>query len=150
MWPEGTTEHDHLRCEPNVRSVLEPPDSVAVAAAALSAAQRAKVAEGLADGSRVARLDGRARTLIANYRHGWHRDSEFVVDGSGVRFYTCRDALRLMGFPESWAVAGWPNGDRGREGARGVPAIVSPDWERRLPAGDHRDREEVMRAAGCS
>ena len=94
-------------------SVLETPDSVGVAAAALSAAQRAKVAEGLADCSRVARLEGRARTLIANYRHGWHRDSEFVVDGSGVRFYTCREALRLMGFPESWAVAGWPNSDRG-------------------------------------
>ena len=150
-WPEGTTEHDHLRCEPNVRSVLEPPDSVAVAAAALSAAQRAKVAEGLADGSRVARLDGRARTLIANYRHGWHRDSEFVVDGSGVRFYTCREALRLMGFPESWAVAGWPNGDRGGKALEAYQRSYRQIGNAVCPPVITAIAREVMRAAGfCS
>jgi site-specific DNA-cytosine methylase len=56
---------------------------------------------------RLAWLDGAARTLMSNYRRGWSRYSEFVP-GAGehrpARFYTRREAARLMGFPDWYSV----------------------------------------------
>lgn len=73
---------------------------------------------------RLVWLDGAARTLMSNYRKGWSRYSEFIAsDGSGSggagaqgqggavegevappRFYTRREAARLMGFPDTFKV----------------------------------------------
>jgi DNA (cytosine-5)-methyltransferase 1 len=96
-----------------VRSLLEPEGSDAVAAAALSAEQWAKVAPKLK--GRVAELDGTARTLMSTYRSGWHQHSEFIVrpDGAGGRFYTTRECARIMGFPDSFVVPGHPDRSRG-------------------------------------
>ena len=121
-----------------MRSILEPVDSVAVKAAALSSDQFGRVAPWMeADesgrASRLARLDGYARTLMATYRSGWQRHSEFLPhpiaaqrDASGTRaamgaeavcagarFYTGREAARIMGFPESFMVPGYPTREHG-------------------------------------
>ena len=134
-----------------VRSILEPADSIAVAAAALTPDQYARIKPFMHDGraaahrargerggqqkSRLARLDGYARTLMASYRSSWQRHSEFLPygrveegDGSGptangadgtsstgrgARFYTAREAARIMGFPDSFVVPGHPTREHG-------------------------------------
>ena len=143
---------------PTVRSVLEPAGSTAVEAAALSRAQYARIREFMQPGRgcRAARLDNAARTLMASYRSGWLRHSEFVPMGGsvaasgagegsgsagrggrgggcgqgqasehgggssgeaeteeGARFYTAREAARIMGFPESFIIPGHPTHEHG-------------------------------------
>ena len=72
----------------------------------------AKVRAGIEDGHRAANLDGAARTLRASYRSGWTVSSEFVRCGDGAaRFYTCREAARLMGFPDDFVIPGHHNGE---------------------------------------
>ena len=85
-----------------VRDVLE---AAAPADAYLTAAQAATVAETGADAAtrRLAWLDGAARTLMSNYRQGFKFHSEFVP-GEPPRFYTRREAARIMGFPDAFDV----------------------------------------------
>ena len=52
---------------------------------------------------RLAWLDGAARTLMSNYRQGFKFHSEFVP-GEPPRFYTRREAARIMGFPDAFDV----------------------------------------------
>ena len=118
-------------CVP-LRAVLEPDDSPAVCAARLSPQQYNKLRQSMEDGSRVARVEGLARTLVASYRASWQRHSELLRTrggatlvasrgcegtsdgvGDGARFFTAREAARLMGFPESFTIPGHPDQARG-------------------------------------
>jgi DNA (cytosine-5)-methyltransferase 1 len=102
-WPPGLNGGETR----SVSSILELADSPAVAAAMLTAQQYAKVRSGIEDGSRKVALDGLSRTLRASYRSGWTLNSEFVPCGeNAARFYTCREAARLMGFPEDFVIPG--------------------------------------------
>ena len=85
-----------------VRDVLE---AAAPADAYLTAAQASVVASTGADAAtrRLAWLDGAARTLMSNYRQGFKFHSEFVP-GEPPRFYTRREAARIMGFPDAFDV----------------------------------------------
>eukprot|EP00854_Cymbomonas_tetramitiformis_P006477 gene6477-7766_t len=70
--------------------------------------------------SRLANLEGAARTLMSSYRRGYSQLSEFVPvegdsDGNGERhaggsgkprFYTPRECARLQGFPEAFQLEG--------------------------------------------
>jgi len=134
-----------------LKAVLEPDDSPAVRAARLTEQQYAKIKQCMEDGSRAARVEGLARTLLASYRGSWTRYSELlrmrdgttlVVDpgsshgvdsghgpsssagttngvsgddeGNGARFFTAREATRLMGFPESFLIPGRPDARGGK------------------------------------
>ena len=85
-----------------VRDVLE---AEAPADAYLTVAQASVVASTGADAAtrRLAWLDGAARTLMSNYRQGFKFHSEFVP-GEPPRFYTRREAARIMGFPDAFDV----------------------------------------------
>eukprot|EP00978_Attheya_sp_CCMP212_P017245 scaffold45850_cov46-Attheya_sp.AAC.1 len=115
---------------PTLGSILESDDSVAVLAAALTRDQCQRVQHLLSPSAgrscRAARLDGMARTLMASYRSGWQKHSEFVVNHSpthsttigdeyefewSARFYTAREAARIMGFPDGYVIPGHPTRD---------------------------------------
>ena len=188
-WPHNQSQHPADCCVDGcrpLRSILEPDDSVAVRAASLTTAQYAKVRRGMADGSRVAKLDRPSLCLMSSYRSGWTRQAckllrtcqgATVLDddrgmhggavvgiyggaapvdapdgaesdgdegvsgedgggkecgdatnvnvagsagghnegasGEGARFYTAREATRLMGFPESFRIPGHPTPEHG-------------------------------------
>jgi DNA (cytosine-5)-methyltransferase 1 len=107
---------------PTLGSILECDDSVSVQAAALTRDQYERVQQWLdpllsaGRSCRAARLDGIARTLMASYRSGWHKHSEFVVSPishDSARFYTAREAARIMGFPDGYLIPGHPTRDHG-------------------------------------
>ena len=110
-----------------LRHVLEadPP-----ADCALSANQWANVArrgDGAADvaARRLCWPDGAARTLMANYKRGYAMYSEFVPSTDGPpRFYTRREAARLMGFPDAFSVDHGHGGPGGRGGGGSADANV--------------------------
>lgn len=90
-----------------IREVLDPP-SAATDAIALSEHQWAKVVEhegGLEAtcARRLVQLDGQAQCLRSQYRRDWKYISQFVPRESGLpRFFTHRECLRIMGFPDSF------------------------------------------------
>mmetsp|Transcript_31824 Transcript_31824/g.46826 ORF Transcript_31824/g.46826 Transcript_31824/m.46826 type:complete len:485 (+) Transcript_31824:33-1487(+) len=113
VWPLNDCDADGNEITITVRSILEPKDSAAVQAATLLPTQYKRVQEFLTPSagrsSRAVRPDGIARTLMASYRSGFLKHSEFVVlNDHSARFYTGREAARIMGFPDSYIVPGCP------------------------------------------
>ena len=104
-----------------LRTVLEDPLAPAAAAAELTQSQWAQMQSSLTyqkcPASRIARLDGPARTLISSYKGGSSYYAEVVAEESDgtrrdgesrPRFFTARECCRIMGFPESYRIPGDP------------------------------------------
>lgn len=61
---------------------------------------------------RMVRLGGVARTLTSSYKSGFYMYSEFVPppkEGSEPRFWSPREAARIMGFPETFTLGACKN-----------------------------------------
>eukprot|EP00299_Pterocystis_sp_00344_P013879 c6843_g1_i1.p1 GENE.c6843_g1_i1~~c6843_g1_i1.p1 ORF type:complete len:528 (+),score=119.49 c6843_g1_i1:22-1584(+) len=100
-WPDTSSE-----CSLTIRDILES-DDVVGNRHTLTDHQWRKVQQTAHYKShperRIAKLDGAARTLRGNYRHGFAWFSEFVAtSASRPRFFTPRECARLQGFPDSF------------------------------------------------
>ena len=86
-----------------VRDILEPNDSPAVLASALSELQWNKVQSLRNQDDIFMNLDKKAPTLISQYRRVGSVSSKFVPTANGGgRFLTPRECCRIMGFPEDF------------------------------------------------